>query len=217
MEETLNTNRNPTNANIVGAGNFNRSLKVLVACEYSGTVRDAFTRLGHNAMSCDLLPTDMPGQHYQGDVRDLLVQKWDLIIAHPPCTRLCNSGVRWLAERNLWAEMKEGAEFFKMFIGAGDRVCIENPIMHKYALNIIGKKHSQTIQPYEFGHTTSKRTCLWLNGLPELKPTKLIPKEERTFDIHNASPGGDRWKIRSTTFKGIADAMAMQWGGFACT
>lgn len=187
-------------------------MRVLVACEYSGTVRDAFTKKGHYAISCDLLPTDQPGPHYQGDVRDLLVQKWDLIIAHPPCTRLCNSGVRWLAERNLWDEMREGAEFFKMFLNAAEKVCIENPIMHKYATDIIGVKHSQTIQPYEYGHTTSKRTCLWLNNLPLLQPTSITPKEQRTQEIWLATPGPDRWKIRSKTFQGIADAMSNQWG-----
>jgi len=187
-------------------------MKILIACEFSGTVRNAFIANGHDAISCDLLPTSSPGPHYQGDVMDLLVESWDLIIAHPPCTRLCNSGVRWLAERNLWDDMRKGAEFFKMFLKSGDRVCIENPIMHKYAAEIIGVKHSQTIQPWEFGHSTSKRTCLWLHNLPLLKPTEIIPKEKRTQDIWLASPGADRWKIRSKTFDGIAKAMADQWG-----
>jgi hypothetical protein len=190
--------------------------KVLVGCEYSATVREAFTQAGHYAVSCDLLPTEIPGNHYQGDIIDLLNEKWDLAIFHPPCTRLANSGVRWLNERNLWQEMKEGAEFFKHLLNANiDRICVENPIPHKYAIEIIGRKYDQIIQPYEYGHTTSKATCLWLKNLPKLKPTEILPKERITYDIHLCSPGVNRWKERSRFFTGIAQAMAMQWGSLA--
>lgn len=187
-------------------------MKILLACESSNVTSKAFRERGHLVTSCDILPNDEDQtNHYQGDVRDLLSESWDLIIAHPPCTRLCNSGVRWLAERNLWEDMREGAEFFKLFLNSAPKVCIENPIMHKHALEIIGVKHSQTIQPWEYGHTTSKRTCLWLEGLPPLMPTQIIPKEQRTNEIHMATPGKDRWKIRSKSFEGIAKAMAEQW------
>lgn len=190
-------------------------MKVLVACEYSGIVRDAFTAKGHNALSCDFLPTERPGKHYQGDVRDILYHDWDLIIAHPDCTFMANSGVRWLYNPDgslnepRWEKLNIAVEFFNLFLNHPcEKVCIENPIPHKHAGL---PKYSQTVQPYEHGHTTSKRTCLWLKGLPNLEPTKLIPKEERTFDIHLASPGPDRWKERSRTFSGIAEAMAEQW------
>jgi hypothetical protein len=185
-------------------------MKVLVACEYSGTVRDAFRELGHEAMSCDLLPTDKPGPHYQGDVRDILGDGWDLLIAHPPCTRLCNSGVCWLDKRNLWADMEAGADFFRMFLDAPiPRIAIENPIPHKYALQRIGRKYDQIIQPWQFGHGESKATCLWLKGLPILLPTCYVTT--RTQRLHRLPPGPDRWKERSKTFQGIANAMAQQW------
>lgn len=193
-------------------------MNVLIACEYSGTVRDAFIAKGHNAVSCDLLPTDKSGPHYQGDVLYMLNNRqWDLIIAHPPCTFMSNSGVRWLYNADgsenteRWNELRKATEFFKLFYNYPrcDKIVIENPIPHKHA-NL--PKYAQTIQPYEFGHTTSKRTCLWIKGLPLLNPTNIIPKEERTQDIWLASPGPERWKIRSKTFQGIADAMADQWG-----
>jgi hypothetical protein len=193
-------------------------MNVLVACEYSGAVRDAFIAKGHNSVSCDLLPTDKPGPHYMGDVRYMLEnRKWDLIIAHPPCTYMSNSGVRWLyntdgsKNQERWDNLKEATEFFNLFYNytGVTKMCIENPIPHKHA-NL--PDYAQTIQPWEFGHTTSKRTCLWLKGLPKLEPTKIVPKEERTQDIWLASPGPDRWKIRSATFTGIAEAMANQWG-----
>jgi hypothetical protein len=185
-------------------------VKVLVACEFSGVVRDAFTAKGHFAQSCDLLDTESPGWHYKGDVRDILHLGWDLMIAHPPCTRLCNSGVRWLAERNLWAEMEEAANFFRCLLDAPiAKVCVENPIMHKYAKAICGEQ-TQKIQPWQFGHGETKATCLWLKNLPILKPTKIV--EGRDPKVHYLPPSKDRWKLRSVTYQGIANAMAEQWG-----
>lgn len=195
--------------------------KVLVACEYSGRVRDAFAALGHDAMSCDLLPTDREGKHYQGDVRDLLAMPWDLMIAHPPCTYLTNAGVCHLkTDPDRWAQLDEGAAFFKMLLNAPvARKAVENPIMHKYAIyRIGGVKQTQVIQPWMFGHKEQKATCLWLVGLPPLMPTNNVkdemmelPKRERER-LHYLSPSPDRWKLRSTTYQGIADAMAAQWG-----
>jgi hypothetical protein len=200
-------------------------MRVLIACEYSGTVRDAFAALGHDAVSCDLLPTDSPGPHYQGDVFDIIHKGWDMMIAHPPCTYLTNAGVTWLYNKdktpNLqrWADMAEGAMFFKALLEANiPKICIENPIMHKYAKEVIGVNQSQLIQPWMFGHAESKATCLWLKGLPPLKETNNVkekflslPKKEAQR-LHYLPPSKDRWKIRSTTFKGIAEAMATQWG-----
>ena len=196
-------------------------MKVLVACEYSGRVRDAFIKRGHDAMSCDLLPTDAPGQHYQGDVFDLDLTQFDLMIAHPPCTYLTNSGVCHLkTDQTRWAKMEDGAAFFKALLNAPvPRIAIENPIMHGYAKERIGGvKQSQVVQPWMFGHAEQKATCLWLKGLPPLKETAnvydymmTLPKNERER-LHYLPPSPDRWKIRSTTFQGIADAMADQWG-----
>lgn len=188
---------------------------VLVACEYSGAVRDAFAERGHDAVSCDLLESESEeGTHFRGDVLPLLSRQWDMVLAFPPCTRLCNSGVRWLAERDLWSEMRDACSFFNRFLSLDhvERVCVENPIMHKHARELVKSEYSQTIQPWQFGERTTKRTCLWLKGLPKLIPTKIIPKEQRRQDIWLASPGADRWKIRSRTFPGIAAAMAQQWG-----
>jgi hypothetical protein len=194
-------------------------MQVLVACEFSGTVRDAFAWQGHSAWSCDLLPTEQPfmvnsrSGHYWGDVKNIINDSthWDLMIAHPPCTRLANSGVRWLHERNLWAEMKEAAEFFKWLLDAPiDRICIENPIPHKYALDIIGRKYDQIIQPWQFGHGETKATCLWLKNLEPLRPTSVV--EGRSARVHKCPPSPDRWKERSRTYTGIAQAMAAQWG-----
>lgn len=195
-------------------------MKVLVACEYSGTVRDAFIERGHDAMSCDLLPTDVPGPHYQGDVFDIIDEGWDLMVAHPPCTYLCNSGVRWLhSKEGRWDEMMQGAEFFRRLITSNiPCIAVENPIMHTYAKAIIGCGPDQIIQPWMFGHKEKKATCLWLKGLPKLTPTTNLKTETDAMPIAQQqriawqSPGKDRWKIRSTTFKGIADAMADQWG-----
>lgn len=198
-------------------------MRVLVACEYSGTVRDAFRARGHDAWSCDILPTDAdPAWHIQGDAVEVAYgQDWDLMIAHPPCTYLTNSGVTWLhKDPTRWTKLDDAAAFFKRLYDAPiERKCIENPIMHKYAKERIGGiKQSQVIQPWMFGHTEQKATCLWLQGLPELKPTNnlkeqmmALPDNERQR-LHYLPPSADRWKLRSTTFKGIADAMAEQWG-----
>ena len=195
-------------------------MKVLIACEYSGRVRDAFIAKGHDAISCDLLPSDKPGPHYQGDVMDIINDGWDLMIAHPECTYLTNSGVCWLhKDITRWPKLFKGAEFFKQMMDANiPKIAVENPIMHKYAVQLIGRKHDQLIQPYMFGHTERKATCLWLKGLKPLVETSnvkkemdLLPKKE-SQRIHYASPGPDRWKLRSTTFHGIANAMADQWG-----
>lgn len=200
--------------------------RVLVACEYSGTVRDAFLDLGFDAYSCDILPDETGSdRHFQCDVREILNDGWDLIIvAHPPCTRLCNSGVRWLhtpppgkTKEQMWDELREGAALFSEFLNADcPRIAIENPVMHKHAKELIEnfRPASQWIQPYEFGHAESKKTGLWLKGLPELEPTEVITDgiEQR---VHRMAPGPDRWKERSRFFSGIAAAMARQWGEYA--
>lgn len=194
--------------------------RVLIACEYSGVVRDAFRRRGHDAISCDLLPTDAPGPHHEGDALELLDDDWDLIIAHPPCTYLCNSGVRWLStDVTRWPKMIDGAVFFRALLEApAPRVAVENPIMHGHAAKIVGRRQDQVVQPWMFGHPEKKGTGLWLRGLPPLVATddvrdlmRGLPKRE-TDRIHYASPGPDRWKLRSTTYLGIAEAMAEQWG-----
>ena len=195
-------------------------MRVLVACEYSGTVRDAFIRKGHSAWSCDILPTDVSGPHYQCDVMEIIDNDWDLMIAHPPCTYLTNSGVCWLhKDPSRWDKLKEGAEFFKALLQAPiPRIAVENPIMHKYARELIGQDKTQVIQPWMFGHKEQKATCLWLKGLPPLQPTNNVKAEMMKLSsaerqrIHYLPPSPDRWKIRSTTFQGIADAMAEQWG-----
>ena len=195
-------------------------MRVLVACEYSGVVRDAFLAKGHDALSCDLLPTDVPGPHYQGDVFDIIDKGWDLMIAHPPCTYLSNSGVRWLySQKGRWANMRDGAVFFRRLLIADiPRVAVENPIMHGHAAHIIGQPQTQIVQPWMFGHPETKATGLWLCSLPPLTETDnvreqmlTLPKAERNR-VHYASPGPDRWKLRSTTYTGIAQAMAEQWG-----
>ena len=196
-------------------------MKILIACEYSGTVRDAFRRKGHDAMSCDLLPTDAPGPHYQGSVLDILENGWDLMVAHPPCTYMTNSGVTWLhKDPNRWALLDEAAKFFCQLLNAPiPRIGIENPIMHKHAKERIGNiKQTQVIQPWMFGHTEQKATCLWLKGLPALTPTNNVkeemlklPARERQR-LHYLPPSANRWKLRSTTYKGIAEAIAEQWG-----
>ena len=196
-------------------------MKVLVACEYSGTVRDAFIAKGHDAMSCDLLPTDVPGPHYQGDVFEIINDGWDLMIAHPPCTYLCNSGVCHLSKNeSRWGDMREGARFFKKLLNAEiDKIAIENPIMHKYAKVIIGRHETQIVQPWWFGHKEKKATCLWLKNLPRLTATNNVLEETEALPIkeqqrlHYLPPSEDRWKIRSQTFNGLAEAMAQQWGG----
>jgi len=195
-------------------------MRVLVACEYSGVVRDAFLAAGHDAMSCDLLPTDVPGPHYTGNVFDVIGNGWDLLIAHPPCTYLSNSGVRWLAtDITRWPHLIEGAVFFRNILNADiPRVAVENPIMHHYASDIIGARQTQIVQPWMFGHPEQKATGLWLRGLSPLTPTNDVKAHMMTLTtaernrVHYASPGPDRWKLRSTTYAGIAAAMAAQWG-----
>lgn len=188
-------------------------MRVLVACEFSGTVREAFRQKGHDAWSCDLLPTEIEGNHIEGDVLKILNDGWDLMIAHPPCTYLCNSGVSWLhKDVSRWPKLFEGAEFFKALLNSSiPRIAIENPVIHKYAKSIIGIKQSQIIQPWQFGHGETKATCLWLKNLPNLTSTNIV--DGRESRVHNLPPSPDRWKIRSKTYQGIADAMAAQWGG----
>ena len=198
-------------------------MRVLVACEYSGRVRDAFIAKGHDAMSCDLLPTDVVGPHHQGDVFDLDLTQFDLMVAHPPCTYLTNAGVTWLhRDPSRWAKLDEGAAFFKKLLDAPiPRICVENPIMHKYAKERIGGvKQTQVVQPWMFGHMEQKATCLWLKGLPPLTPTNNVKEammslpDNQRQRLHYLPPGPDRWKLRSTTYQGVADAMAAQWSIF---
>ena len=183
-------------------------MKVLVACEYSGTVREAFRALGHDVLSCDLLPTDVEGNHYQGDVRDVLYDGWDLMIAHPPCDHLAVSGARWFAEKRADGRQQAALDFVRLLMDAPiERIAIENPV------SIISsqiKKPTQCIQPWQFGHGETKKTCLWLKNLPPLTPTEIV--EGREQRVHKLPPSADRWKIRSKTYQGIADAMASQWG-----
>ena len=183
-------------------------MKVLVACEYSGAVRDAFIALGHEAISCDLLPTDAPGPHYQGDVRDLLHYPFDLMVAHPPCTHLSVSGAKHFSAKRLTGQQQTAASFF-MSLAKCDipRIAIENPVC---VMSSLWRKPDQTIQPWMFGHGETKATCLWLKGLEPLKPTNIV--EGREARIHKMPPSADRWKLRSATFPGIANAMAAQWG-----
>lgn len=200
-------------------------MKVLVACEFSGTVRNAFLARGHDAWSCDLLPAeDGSNRHITGDARELLGWGWDmLIVAHPPCTRLCNSGVRWLSspppgrtEAEMWAELRAGADLFSAFWNAPiERIACENPVMHRHAKALIRdyQPPAQSVQPWQFGHGETKRTCLWLRNLPPLRPTQVV--EGRAARVHRMPPGPDRWRERSRFFSGIAAAMADQWGGDA--
>ena len=182
--------------------------KVLIACEYSGTVRDAFIALGHDAISCDLLPTDVEGPHYQGDVFDIINNGWDLMIAHPPCTHLAVSGARHFAAKKASGVQDEALAFVKALMDAPiNCIAIENPI------SIISskiRKPDQIIQPWQFGHGETKATCLWLKNLPKLIPTEIVSGREAR--VHKMPPSPLRWKIRSTTYKGIAKAMANQWG-----
>jgi hypothetical protein len=184
-------------------------MRVLVACEYSGRVRDAFLAIGHEAMSCDLLPTESEGPHYEGDVRDVLDYPWDLMIAHPPCTHLSVSGARHFAEKRMRGGQQAAASFFMMLAKADiPRIAIENPVC---VMSSLWRKPDQVIQPWQFGHGETKATCLWLKNLPLLRATNIV--EGREQRIHRLPPSEDRWKLRSETFKGIADAMADQWGG----
>tara|TARA_R100000655_G_scaffold13671_1_gene30921 strand:- start:3598 stop:4242 length:645 start_codon:yes stop_codon:yes gene_type:complete len=207
-------------------------MKILIGCETSGTVRDAFLENGHDAWSCDVLPADtQTNRHIQDDVRYVLqYEQWDmLMVAHPPCTRLCNSGVRWLhvpppgkTKEQMWDELEEGAALFSDLWNADvPRIAVENPVMHKHAKQRIRNfvPQTQSVQPYEFAKSiedednVTKRTCLWLKNLPPLVKTGTLTKETARQDIHLASPGPDRWKIRSKFHQGLAKAMADQWGG----
>ena len=183
-------------------------MKVLIACEYSGRVRDAFIALGHDAISCDLLPTDSPGPHYQGDVFDIINDGFDLMIAHPPCTHLAVSGARHFEEKRKDGRQAAALDFVQILMNADiPRIALENPV------SIISskiRKPDQIIQPWQFGHGETKSTCLWLKGLRLLKPTDIVTgRDDR---IHKMPPSPDRWKLRSTTYQGIANAMAAQWG-----
>lgn len=184
-------------------------MKVLVACEYSGAVRDAFIRAGHDAMSCDLLPTDVLGPHYQGNVLDVIGDGWDLMIAHPPCTHLAVSGARWFKDKQ--KEQAEALDFVRLLLAAPiPSIALENPV------SIISsriRKPDQVVQPWQFGHGETKATCLWLKNLPLLKPTNIV--EGREARIHKMPPSPDRWKERSKTYAGIAAAMAGQWGSMS--
>jgi hypothetical protein len=221
----------------------NRGIRVLVACEYSGTVRDAFAKLGFDAWSCDLLPTEKDGNHYQCDVMDIIDQNWDLMIAHPPCTYLASSGLHWNKRIPGRAEETEKSlDFVQKLLNADiNHIALENPIG---AISGRIRKPNQIIQPYHYGHPESKSTCLWLKNLPKLQPTKLAQFKQyrcqcgNTFDVdlgeygccekpakpmwdnqtksgqNKLAPSVDRWKIRSATYQGIANAMAEQWGRF---
>ena len=184
-------------------------MRVLVACEYSGRVRDAFAKREHTAVSCDLLPSDSPhGWHVQGDVLELLDKGWDLLIAHPPCTHLAVSGARHFAAKQASGVQAEALDFVRALLAAPvERIALENPV------SIISsqiRKPDQVIHPWQFGHGETKATCLWLRGLPKLVPTDVVDGRENR--IHRMPPSADRWKLRSTTYQGIADAMAAQWG-----
>lgn len=201
--------------------------KILIACEYSGTVRDAFIGGGHDAWSCDLLPTDAPGPHIQGDVTPVLAQGWDLMIAHPPCTYLSVSGMHWTTRGLRDPQLTEDAlAFVRLLLNAPiERIALENPVS---VISSRIRKPDQIISPYQFGHDASKKTCLWLKGLPLLTPTQMVePRVVITpsgkpakrwgnqcdnYGQDKLPPSADRWKIRSATYAGIAAAMAEQWG-----
>lgn len=202
-----------------------RKLRVLIACEFSGIVREAFRRKGHDAVSCDLLATEIPGPHYQGDVFDIIGQGWDLMIAHPPCTYLCSSGLHWNKRQpERAAKTAEALDFVRRLLNADvPRIALENPV------GCIGtqiRPASQSVQPYNFGDDASKTTCLWLKGLPLLTPTERIAGRSVVWNgktverwanqcdsgQSNLAPSADRWAVRSRTFPGLAEAMAQQWG-----
>ena len=196
-------------------------MKILVACEYSGRVRDAFLAAGHDAMSCDILPTDVSGPHYQGDVRDIINDGWDLMIAHPPCTYLSVSGMHWTTRGLRDPQLTEDAlDFVRLLLDAPiERIALENPVS---VISSRIRKPDQIINPYEFGHDASKKTCLWLKNLTPLKPTNMIEPRiingrkrwgnQTDSGQNKLAPSADRWKIRSETYEGIATAMASQWG-----
>lgn len=188
-------------------------MKVLIACEFSGVVRESFARCGHDAWSCDLLPTEIPGKHHQCPVQEVLDECWDLIVAHPPCTYLTVSGARWWKGRE--PQQRDAIAFARQFEPYADCVAVENPVG---VLSTVWRKPDQIIQPWQFGHQEAKGTCLWLKGLPTLKGTRNVHKQmmkrpiEKRHRVHHAAPGPDRWKERSRTLPGIAQAMAQQWG-----
>ena len=184
-------------------------MKVLVACEFSGRVRDAFSSLGHEAMSCDLLPSESDGPHYVGDVFDVIDRGWDLLVAHPPCTFLAVSGARWFSTRKPQQDL--ALAFVSRLMNVDiPRICIENPIS---IISTRIRRPDQIVQPWQFGHGETKATCLWLKNLPLLTPTQIV--EGRESVIHRMSPGPNRWRERSRTYAGIADAMAEQWGALS--
>ena len=190
-------------------------MRVLVACEFSGTVRDAFAAKGHSALSCDLLPTESPGGHYQGGVQDLLHLQWDLMIAHPPCTYLTVAANKWMKPEYAHRfpdrprQRMDAIEFFMLLMNCGiPRIAVENPIG---IMSSRFRKPDQVIQPWMFGHGETKATCLWLKNLPKLVATDVVSGREQR--LHKLPPSADRWKLRSKTYQGIADAMAEQWGG----
>lgn len=185
-------------------------MKILVACEYSGVVRDAFIAVGHDAMSCDLLPSDSSGPHYQGDLFDVIDYPWDLAIMHPPCTHLSVSGSRHFAAKRVDGRQQSAVSFFMALVRRSEHIpmtAIENPVC---IMSTLYRKPDQVIQPWQFGHGETKATCLWLKGLAPLQPSNIV--EGRSARVHRMPPGPDRWKERSKTFSGIAKAMAEQWG-----
>lgn len=194
-------------------------MKVLVACEYTGVVRDAFIAQGHNAISCDIIPSEQQGPHYLGNVLDIINDGFDLMIAHPPCTYLANSGVQHLhRDPTRWYRMENAREFFMKLLEADiPKICVENPIPHRYAHL---PKYTQIVEPWMFGHEVTKRTCLWLRGLPNLTPTNIVGRGPRYYNTRNGKSNGSLWyqshssnkNYRSRTFQGLADAMAKQWG-----
>jgi hypothetical protein len=194
-------------------------MKVLVACEYSGIVRDAFAAKGHDAWSCDILPTESPGNHFQGDVSEHLDKGWDLMIAHPPCTHLAVSGARWFTEgKKPWSLQEEALDFVRKLLDAPiDKIALENPVS---VISTKIRKPNQIIQPFEYGHDVTKKTCLWLKNLPNLKPTKIVKPDivlvngKKMSRMHYESfklPSKERSKVRSKFYTGIANAMADQW------
>ena len=194
-------------------------MKVLVACEYSGIVRDAFAAKGHDAWSCDILPTESPGNHFQGDVLEHLDKGWDLMIAHPPCTHLAVSGARWFTEgKKPWSLQIQALDFVRKLLDAPiDKIALENPVS---VISTKIKKPNQIIQPFEYGHDVTKKTCLWLKNLPNLKPTKIVKPDivlvngKKMSRMHYESfklPSKERSKVRSKFYIGIAEAMADQW------
>lgn len=194
-------------------------MRVLVACEYSGRVRQAFRSRDHDAWSCDLIEAEDGERvfHIQDSLEHVIGRgniHWDLIIAHPPCTYLCNSGVRWLhSDHDRWEKMEEAAEFFRWILDLPvPRVAVENPVMHGHARTIVGRGPDFTVQPWQFGDNEKKRTCFWTRGLPPLTPTSNMDGSTAAASVHRAAPGPNRWKDRSRTFQGLADAMAEQWG-----